>query len=48
VVPIVCTEPDEYTLEKLQGLNGVFFPGGDGDYNEKVTYVYNKVKEFND
>jgi len=41
VVPIVCTESDEVTLEKLKGLNGVLFPGGDGDYNDKIRYVWN-------
>jgi len=32
VVPLIMGEPIEVTMEKLSKLNGVFFPGGDGDY----------------
>ena len=32
VVPLIMGEPAEVTMEKLSKLNGVFFPGGDGDY----------------
>eukprot|EP00347_Sterkiella_histriomuscorum_P022553 403338055 len=48
VVPLVVGEPEEVTLQKLQKLNGVVFPGGDGDYLEYGRYVFNAIKEFND
>lgn len=48
IVPLIVGESEEVTLEKLKGLNGVFMPGGDGDYVEFGRFIYNKVKEFND
>jgi len=35
-------------LDKLSKLNGVLFPGGDGDYLEFGRFVFNKIKEYND
>jgi gamma-glutamyl hydrolase len=34
VIPLVRGEPEEVTLDKLSKINGVLFPGGDGDYLE--------------
>jgi len=48
VVPLVLGEPESVTLEKLSKLNGVLFPGGDGDYTEFGRFVFNKIKEYND
>lgn len=48
VVPIVATDPKEVTIEKLKKLNGVFLPGGSGDYYEYGKFVYETIKEFND
>mgnify|MGYP002631581910 CR=1 FL=1 len=48
VVPILYSESDEITLEKLKGLNGVLFPGGAGDYLHKGKFVLDQVKKFND
>jgi gamma-glutamyl hydrolase len=31
VVPIIWGEPENVTLDKLSKLDGVLFPGGDGD-----------------
>ena len=44
VVPLVVGEPEEVTLEKLQKLNGVIFPGGDGDYLEYGRLVFKTIK----
>jgi len=48
VIPLVLGEPEEVTLEKLSKLNGVLFPGGDGDYLEFGRFIFNKIKEYND
>jgi gamma-glutamyl hydrolase len=48
VVPLVLGEPEEVTLDKLSKLNGVLFPGGDGDYLEFGRFIFNKIKEYND
>jgi len=48
VVPLILGEPKEVTLDKLSKLNGVLFPGGDGDYLEFGRFVFNKIKEYND
>ena len=31
VVPLIYGEPEDVTLEKLSKVDGVLFPGGDGD-----------------
>jgi len=48
VVPLIMSEPEEVTLDKLSKVNGVLFPGGDGDYLEYGEFVFNKIKEYND
>jgi gamma-glutamyl hydrolase len=48
VVPLIVNEPAEVTLDKLSKLNGVLFPGGDGDYLEYGRFVHEKIKEYND
>jgi gamma-glutamyl hydrolase len=48
VIPLIVTESREVTLEKLKKLNGVFLPGGDGDYVEYGRFIYETIKEFND
>ena len=32
VVPILHNEPEEVIRDKVSKLNGIFFPGGSGDY----------------
>jgi hypothetical protein len=44
VVPLIMGEPAEVTMEKLSKLNGVFFPGGDGDYIDWGRTIFEKVK----
>jgi len=48
VVPLIVGESEEDTLEKLKKLNGVIFPGGDGDYLEYGRYIFNTLKAMND
>jgi len=48
VVPLILTDPEEVTLQKLSKLDGVLFPGGDGDYSDFGRFVWNKVLEIND
>ncbi len=48
VVPLIWNEPDEVLYEKLSKLNGVLFPGGDGDYVEYGRKIINKLIEYND
>ena len=48
VVPLVVGESKEVTLEKLSKLNGVLFPGGDGDYLEFGRFIFETIKEYND
>jgi len=33
VVPLIRDDPWEVTLEKLGKINGVLYPGGDGNYS---------------
>jgi hypothetical protein len=40
VVPFIMNEPKYVTLDKLSKVNGVLFPGGDGDYLEYGRFVY--------
>eukprot|EP00355_Strombidium_rassoulzadegani_P000610 CAMPEP_0168612848 /NCGR_PEP_ID=MMETSP0449_2-20121227/3135_1 /TAXON_ID=1082188 /ORGANISM="Strombidium rassoulzadegani, Strain ras09" /LENGTH=247 /DNA_ID=CAMNT_0008653439 /DNA_START=217 /DNA_END=960 /DNA_ORIENTATION=+ len=48
VVPIIVGETDDAVLEKLEKLDGVLFPGGDGDNFDLGKFVFNQVKKFND
>ena len=48
VVPLILNDTQEVNLAKLQKLNGVLLPGGDGDYFELGRFIYEKVKEIND
>lgn len=48
VVPLVVTETEEVTREKLSKLNAVLLPGGDGNYLEYGNLVYDIVKDYND
>jgi gamma-glutamyl hydrolase len=48
VVPLIVGEPESVTLDKLSKLNGVIYPGGDGDYLEYGRSLFWKIKEIND
>ena len=48
IIPLDVNEPQEVTDEKLSKINGVIFPGGNGDYIEYGRHIYNKAIEFND
>jgi len=45
---LILNEPKEVTLDKLSKLNGVLFPGGDGDYYDFGNFIYQAIKEYND
>lgn len=36
------------TLEKLEHLDGVLFPGGDGDYYKLGKFVFDQIIKYND
>ena len=46
VVPIIYGEPEEVTLEKLKHLDGVLFPGGDGDYYKLGKLVFDQIIKY--
>lgn len=50
VVPIISGESDQETMGKLAVLNGVLFPGGDGDqaYHDKARFIFDEVTKIND
>jgi gamma-glutamyl-gamma-aminobutyrate hydrolase PuuD len=50
VVPMMTTEDEATTLDKLSKVNGVLFPGGGGgtNYTDYGRIIYNKAKEYND
>jgi gamma-glutamyl hydrolase len=48
VVPLILGEAEEVTLEKISKLDGVLFPGGDGDYIEMGGNIIRKIMEYND
>lgn len=48
VVPLIVGEPENVTLDKIQRVNGILFPGGDGDYLEYGRKVFQVAKEMND
>jgi len=48
VIPMVNGEPKEVTLDKLSRVNGVLFPGGDGDYLDYGKFIFDTAKEIND
>lgn len=48
VVPLVLGEPEEITIKKLKSLNGVLFPGGDGNYSTLGKFVLDYAIKEND
>ena len=48
VVPLILGEPEEVTMDKISKLDGVLFPGGDGDYIEMGGKIIAKIMELND
>ncbi len=47
VVPLVPGTPDQDLYNTLTKLNGVFWPGGDGDYLATARKIWDKVIEMN-
>lgn len=48
VVPLILGESDEVTMEKISKLDGVLFPGGDGDYIDMGAKIISQIMEYND
>jgi len=48
VVPLIMTDDNAVTDEKLSKINGVLFPGGSGNYRDIGDYIYNKLVAEND
>lgn len=48
VVPLILGEDWDVTLDKINRLDGILFPGGDGDYIEFGRSMYKEVKSMND
>jgi len=48
VVPLIKDEPKEVTIEKLKKMNGVLFPGGEGDYHDYGKLIFDTIIEIND
>lgn len=48
IVPFVYDEPESETLDKLSKVNGVLFPGGDGDYLKIGQFIVDHAKKMND
>lgn len=47
IVPLLHGESTEVLDDKLAQVNGVMFPGGDGDYFSTAQYIQQRVKEIN-
>ena len=48
VVPLILGESENVTFEKLSKLNGVLFPGGEGNYTEYGAKIIEKIMQYND
>lgn len=48
VVPIIMYEDWDVTESKLRSLNGLVFPGGDGDYLDWGAPMFDLIVELND
>ena len=48
VVPIINEESQEQIANKLNHLDAVLFPGGDGDYLATGKFVFDQVIKKND
>jgi gamma-glutamyl hydrolase len=48
IVPLVPTMTPSEIDNALQKINGVFLPGGDGDYYDFAKLLYQKIIALND
>ena len=48
VVPILWNEPEESILKKVSKLDGIHFPGGNGDYMKTAQTVLDQIMKYND
>ena len=48
VIPILYDE-DQLSLEnKLKMIDGLFYPGGAGDYYRNGKYLFNRIRQINE
>ena len=47
-MPIIPDDPLDVTRAKVLKMNGVLYPGGDGNYSSTGRFVFNLIKEMND
>ena len=47
VIPIINGEPKNVTLDKLAHVDGVLFPGGDGDDFDLGKLVFDEIVKYN-
>jgi len=40
VVPLIRSDPEDVTLDKLSKLDGILYPGGDGDYSDFGRFIW--------
>jgi len=43
VVPIIREESEESILKKVSMLDGIFYPGGNGDYGAPAKIVFDEI-----
>jgi len=48
VVPIIISDSDDVVLDKISKLDGVLFPGGDGDNLELGNLVWDTIMQINE
>lgn len=48
VMPLIMGETEEITYQKLSQVNGVLYPGGEGNYSAYGKLIFDRVKEIND
>jgi gamma-glutamyl hydrolase len=48
IVPIIPGTSEDSTRNLLKKLNGVFLPGGDGDYEAMARFLYKEIISMND
>lgn len=48
VVPIIYDQSFEEIKEQLSHIDGVLFPGGDGQYQEMGGLIFDEIKRIND
>ena len=48
IIPLIPGTSEDQTRDLLSKINGVFLPGGDGDYEDYARFLYREVLAMND